>query len=1014
MQEKQISLQDKISNTLSEIIAGQDKLKMLIELLKIKAKETFDVKVYDDAIKSISKGGQVPLNAKLKVILAKLWYQKGLFQAEFLQDYANALGSLNKSLELKGDNPLVIEKRKELFKHFLVNGTLYTETLIRSFVIQPRYSIALQKLKYRHHELFGKHISPDIAHNLEHLLSIINFLNSFYNKPEFPFNFIQNDFLTENESSDSLRQRSFGVFLNQIINHFKLPQIFSAKEVFKTIKERYSEVIFTDAIVLLRFVIEAIHYLPRNFRDQYNDKLPWGDNAWFYIEFLSTVFFSNWKNLAGNVVYLHITSASFSKDKLEEYLYSLQSHLLLSNVVALKVIKTDLPVLLRFFESIYKKQRAPESDVKIKPILKQDMPNIVVINDYFHKTFNAYRMLSLLPTPDGKYNSRDFKFELPKDSYGDGLSTGHQLKGKFSFLRRLILVGELLTNRCWGADLPKLPIIKPEMLSILRNGLAHIEELQDISAIHLIEDNYPVLIKLYDEASTFRERLLAFIAKRQSKFHPMQNRPSRAEINDKDFNEYWNSVVKEYNERFPVLSYSTSFTPHRPLLEENEIKEFISVINNTPENKEKSNTSQPAMVTSNDDLSDFGTLFDDSSNNKKTTQDNADTPTKGKNLIDTTDNTDTSTKDPLKEAIKDKLLGKVPLDETFIKLPGEFKSRLGSNKDKFYELLRDYFKVTVTDTTNKRWLENRFVGLLQKAIENYSTFRCNAMNEEGQLLKEKEDLKNKVLDDLREKVMDDYPCIKDLVTQFEPQLKSTTKISAFDLIRILKSRILLLEELLSESQCTFSIKKKITKQKSSCNNLKSLLNNDRDFFYACCYLTTQIISMLNRLSTIEPYAPADILFVELEHKDNLEESLSFFYELRNTRLSDWVALRNGLMHSDTIIESSEASYMYMEPHGLQEAVHSCIIELLFSYKQRIFDLTEQPFKWMIMNKRNAIFQDAPIIIAHFTEVVNSLLSPSTTSGISQASQGPEHNSRFFSSGNTSATEMCSYSSSPRY
>lgn len=877
----------------------------LLDALRQQALKSFSIVDMDYAIERFGLVFKESKPEATKKILVELYFTKALFLLDILEDHPAALTTFKQLLELSPNHQPTLNEIQRLRSIFEKQPT--DDVWVRNFLLKNEYKQQLQRLKHQHKQMQSiqsdKELTQEknIKFSLDHIIQILDFMQKYHKNPQ---SFSCQEYLEDSPTGHKYRSESFVRFYH-LLQFEENPALKLHKSLMKIFTQGVSDIYLSDVNLLCRMFFETIHQLPRSFRGKFKQYLPWDENSWHYFEFLGSIFFCNLDldNLGLIAISLEGSKSNQDERYIKQYLLTLKFYMAMVKINALKVINTDLDALSKFFVSIRAQIDNPTGGTQLKKITKENIPSLSLMLDYFHKTFNIYRMMTLLPTTHCnsviKFDSELLQdTSLPKiinqynkSKIGNQHSCGGGLKEKFNFLRRLTLLGEAITTRSWGTDVVSIEFIHPDALPIIRNGLAHIEELQSEDIIKKIEDS-AFLEKLYQNILGLRENLLKFIINRQKNFASLPEWPkgSFIDYSNAAILEFWESVDKEHQSRSPMVFDDKNYVPGQKLIETE--SNLNHILNSFPKDS------------------------------------------------------------PFRRNLERQLLGEIPFDE---------------------EVMNQFESEMLAESKQNDWTKN-LRKLLKEANSKYKELKAAAKKVEREKLKAAHNNQEKSIRQMQQEQMNKMPELTEIYTSFRDQLINPKKISAHELFKALQSRIRLLDQLIAEAKISLNTNTTLKSQKEVINQFKRLLNMDRSFFYGCSYLTVQIISMINRLSTAGLSEEMSLLFIELDSKPNMEPWFKLFNTIRNTRLNDWVSLRNLLMHSDGIIESSQHSYFEMDPHNIPDVICYFILDFMFNFRNIIMQLPLKGTEVLVMTKTDNIRQEYPLVESTFRKIIEEMVS----------------------------------------
>ncbi len=487
-----------------------------------------------------------------------------------------------------------------LAKEFLLNEKfrIYHGDMIKPFIFNQGYIQQRDKL-------LSKHLKQkNLLEQIEWIIELIEFVNEHFNINKKPFSFTNQQLFTQSRDGLLLRFCTIGRELNKrhssILSYLaNIPnnvenEILDAM-CLEALELGSVDLYFSELTVIFRLIFETIHQLPRNERIKQSKLLPWGENTWFYFEFLGALFVKNFDEQANVGVSLiaKLDQWQNDKDQLRHFYNSMLDFMCLVNIVSCSVIDIDLKEIKAFFLSYADHLKDP---VNSKITEMKELPNLKIAVEYFKQSFSLYRLCTLLPHTNKevtmlRVNESRIQDPLVQTPYAlfqmDQTSFGKGLKGTFGFLHQISSIGELLTNRNFGSDLDSMVFIDSSVLQNIRNTLGHLEELQSEALILELEENEDALKKIYMELVILREKILDFIIVRQQDYHPWpESTKDGFSTWRNDLEAYWEQVKKVYNARIGS-NETEAYAPHVPLLTVTEIETVLGFFRSDDEESKK-------------------------------------------------------------------------------------------------------------------------------------------------------------------------------------------------------------------------------------------------------------------------------------------------------------------------------------------------------------------------------------------------------------------------------------------
>lgn len=299
-------------------------------------------------------------------------------------------------------------------------------------------------------------------------------------------------------------------------------------------------------------------------------------------------------------------------------------------------------------------------------------------------------------------------------------------------------------------------------------------------------------------------------------------------------------------------------------------------------------------------------------------------------------------------------------DELFIKKLRLELLGISPLSSKYLSQIKDHLKkdyVSSKEEPNKQASDNcRKIDILYcKADKQYNQLK----NEQIKIASQKNKNEQQQVTTQRRIAMQDYPTIEKVAKSLTTNKEKI--MPASELLKNIQIRLDVLNTLLQNSCIVFEPNSYLPTQY---DNFKKLLKEDTELFFSTSYLATQLISMMNRFSS---------LMVLEEYKE--EQSSKAWLELAKdlkSRLPDWVALRNILMHPDGIIESQETCYFHIDFHQLPDTIGYFIIDLLSNFQQKFQKLVVGVDEKIVFNTGNKILQVNRFQIENFKQVFDEI------------------------------------------
>lgn len=249
--------------------------------------------------------------------------------------------------------------------------------------------------------LLSQHSSKmkeDYAARIAWVLRLIEFLRQNMLKTGELFPFLKEEYFTDSAASQQLR---FSTLADKIICLFDKPVKNMADCLNmvceKTFRNAANDYYFEDSVMVLRMVFETIYRFPRNERGLLVQYLPWGENSWYLLDFLSAIFETGDVFQTNGQAGLTIAPYNFNHN-LEKQRQLIQFHSAMTHFKALvrhylaDILAKDMDSLYNFFRQIQ------EHHAKGTPITPLEKPKNLQTLLWFSKhSFLTLRLIALLP-----------------------------------------------------------------------------------------------------------------------------------------------------------------------------------------------------------------------------------------------------------------------------------------------------------------------------------------------------------------------------------------------------------------------------------------------------------------------------------------------------------------------------------------------------------------------------------------------------------------------------------------
>ncbi|KTC86513.1 hypothetical protein [Legionella brunensis] len=538
--------------------------------------------------KSIKKALQKFNEAiSIEPVYDEAWYNKGLAHLK-LKEYPEGFMAFTVVAAL---NPQHLQARKQLevIKQLKQAGEYKSDEnmdkFFRPFICSQEYLKEFEQLGLDHKKISTRSFPEQIAW----INQLLQFIFKYYESHNKPFVFALNQSILQPTHADKQ-------FRLAIINHLlgtklsyednsvtRILDLISSTQISTVLDDIFMD----DAKIAIRMVFETIHQFSREERAKLLEFLPWGTNSWYLLEFCGSLFIPDDNitkvNESGGLPLSFHYEGDEDKNILgiSEYYKALREDICIVKTAMLDIIKNDLRVLQTFFISLENRFAGREA-CQILPI--EDLPNFRPLLWYSKHSIHFLRLLALLPNdlsiptilaePVGDMESITPIVQLQQLLHSSSFS--NSLKGRLAFLRTMELVGEVFTTRSWGNHLKSVDYISPDMLTNLRNGFSHVEDLRSFAVIEMLEREQDVIDSLQAEFVIFKQELYGVIAQRQSHFPKWPTISSGFSTWEKPVSEYWQAVKKYYE--IPLSFNDTPYAPNQALLNEDDIKTVLTAI----------------------------------------------------------------------------------------------------------------------------------------------------------------------------------------------------------------------------------------------------------------------------------------------------------------------------------------------------------------------------------------------------------------------------------------------------
>jgi hypothetical protein len=729
----------------------------------------------------------------------------------------------------------------------------FVDTL-SSQICKKSYRDSYEKLQHDHLAMLAfckseKNEKVLLLKQLDWIHQLLIFLEKNYLEHQGHHTFIEPDLTAKNAVGSRLRLKSLGnAYAMHIIN-----KKFSGNHavVFEALmhsplQELTQTIANSDAKNVLGKIFETIHQFPRNRRGEWVELLPWGPNSWYLMDFCASFFKDDNQISNASHMFFVIEGALGDEYKqLKEYQASTHFAYQFADAAISDILRDDVPAMRQFFTGL---RANIASDGASELPMMRNLVNIEPLLWYYKHTFQYIKLNTLLPyrndlplqifqnsllqEPNGKEMVLTplVKLNLLTLQYSRPMLAA-SLKSRLSLIRRIQLISEMFCTRNWGSQLKDINYFDYRTLSIIRDGLCHIEDLTSAAVIHELERT-KIVANIYDEWSELRKLINKAIITRQQHFTNYANDVKKM---PEFLDQTWVDIKKYYQPRIAVVKNHQPFTPHVLLLTQNQLDDALLYLKpNTDESRDMMRMLRgelPFVMPSNCLSITAGKDKELKSNRKK------------------------------------------------------LNSLLKIAKNEYNELTRDHIKA---ESAKRAALENEMEARMNASMRLSFPEICRTADK---IKLAWSGAKSVTLDEKKGEAVYALDC--------------------------LQSRVGLLCELMDESGVNFSSAVSINSKQ-----LQVLLVEDVEVMFSCHYLISQIISILNKLSSF-----------------NLLAKLRPDLELK---LNAYVALRNALEHTDAVIDSKDDLFFHMR-NNLHGAIADFVIALLEQHQATILKLNTTNF-----------------------------------------------------------------------
>lgn len=273
---------------------------------------------------------------------------------------------------------------------------LYTEEALRPFICDSDYLAKMQLLQESIQTIAA--LPGEFVKKIDGIIACLNFIKTYYSdetrassilKPELrgPGNNAYQAVIKESlgrlpsATSVKARQRQQSILLD----------IFNSGLI---------DILHNDCISLLRHMAMLIHALPRAQREVFTEYLPWGGNSWYQLEFLGAIF-TDLKVIGDaepDLVSIYFYDFDGDKEKqaqLIEFKRAICNEVHVIRSALYDIIHTDFEELNRFFMWIKAQQTSSPMHAGAAP--KIALRHLTALIWHCKDTRHLYRSVNLMP-----------------------------------------------------------------------------------------------------------------------------------------------------------------------------------------------------------------------------------------------------------------------------------------------------------------------------------------------------------------------------------------------------------------------------------------------------------------------------------------------------------------------------------------------------------------------------------------------------------------------------------------
>ncbi|WP_347252452.1 hypothetical protein [Legionella sp.] len=288
-----------------------------------------------------------------------------------------------------------ISKKIEKFPANQVSGTeLSCGEIVRNAICTAGYQSRFSSLQAQHQQK----LKADFKEQVSWVIELIQFIGENYRPDSALPPFIDPRFYGDSEKAKQLRFNQIGSYVFSLLKEWRndFSKLVDQLGV-KVFADAPTDIVLNDAKVILRMMFECIYHFPRAERGKLIKYLPWGENSWYLFDFCGALVIGR-EQQGSKINEITLLPYDFEGDikkqrlllKLQESVTEYRSTV---NHALGDIIRSDLPMLHDFFVKIHAHLTTPSMSISPMPDLKY-MRTLIW---YGKQTFNALKLLAVLP-----------------------------------------------------------------------------------------------------------------------------------------------------------------------------------------------------------------------------------------------------------------------------------------------------------------------------------------------------------------------------------------------------------------------------------------------------------------------------------------------------------------------------------------------------------------------------------------------------------------------------------------